>query len=89
MFNKSGSKLSIVAASLVLAGWAIAAQTTPDASKRDDSKFLCSMDGKINSIGAFISVNGNSYRCTTVLEERGVSKAAWVQVKMSASIVTD
>jgi hypothetical protein len=97
MFNMSRNRFTLVRASvllatlggLVLVDWALAADATPKAAARDESKFLCSMDGKINSIGAVVEDNGRAFRCTTVFEERGVSRAAWVQVRMTASLVTD
>jgi len=96
-WNVGGNKFALVGASVLVVtlgaigvvDWAIAADATPKAPVRDESKFLCSMDGKINSIGAVVTEDGHAYRCTTVLEERGVSKAAWVQVKMTSSIVTE
>jgi len=55
----------------------------------DEGSRLCKFDGKANSIGAVIKDGGRLYRCTLVLEERGISKAAWVHVEMTTSIVVE
>lgn len=67
------------------------AAATPDSASRalDEASRLCKFDGKINSIGAVIKDAGHLYRCTRVLEERDVAKAAWVQVQVTTSIVTE
>ncbi len=67
------------------------AATTPasNATRVDESSRVCKFDGKISSIGAVIKDGGQLYRCTLVFEERAVTKAAWVQVQMTTSIVIE
>jgi hypothetical protein len=66
-----------------------ATEPTAKSTPRNDADYLCKLDGKANSIGAVVKDDGRLYRCTSVLEERGVAKAAWVRVEMTTSIVLD
>ena len=94
MSSSNLNRSAIVAMLAAIAGAMAAysgAATEPAAKSppRNEADYLCKLDGKINSIGAIVKDEGSLYRCTRVLEERGVAKAAWVRVEMTTSIVVD
>jgi len=80
--------LTGVAGATAALGWA-ATEAATMTETRNEAGYLCKLDGKINSIGALVKDDGQLYRCTTILEERGIRRAAWVQVQMTTSIVMD
>ena len=94
MSSRNLNKAVIVAMLAAVAGAITAysrAATEPVAKStpRNEADYLCKLDGKANSIGAVVKDGGSLYRCTSVLEERGVAKAAWVRVEMTTSIVME
>ena len=72
---------------LTCIGLATAADTPAQAANQD--RHLCYLDGKKNSLGAMVTIDHKAWRCTSVLEERGVPGTAWVQVRMSATLVAE
>jgi hypothetical protein len=53
-----------------------------------DHELLCYLDKKMNSLGAVLEIDGASYRCTSVLTERGVRSTAWVEIRSSQARAT-
>lgn len=92
MTGKNPKRVAIVATLTTVAGaaaaWSAATQPSKPAP-RNEADVTCKLDGKMSSIGAVIKDEGRLYRCTSVLEERGVTGAAWVQVEMTTSIVVN
>ncbi len=93
MSGRNPNRTVIVAVLAAVGGvaaysWA-AIEPAVKSTPRNEADYLCKLDGKANSIGAVVKDDGKLYRCTRVLEERGVAKAAWVRVEMTTSIVMD
>ena len=85
-----GKGLVMVASTLLGAGivsWAVARNATDAKAEKAASGIACLMGGQLNSLGAVVSEEGKLYRCSAVLKERGVADTAWVQVRMSSTIV--
>jgi len=74
---------------VLIGGFATAADTPATAAANAEARHLCYLDGMKNSLGAMVTIDRKSWRCTSVLEERGVAGTAWVQVRMSATIVAE
>ena len=63
--------------------------TPAQAASPERDMLLCYLDGKKNSLGSVVIIDGKSYRCTAVLAERGVPGTAWVQIRMAQAIVAE
>jgi hypothetical protein len=88
-YLKGTMAAALAIASMSPIGRAMAGDEAVKVTVATEEQRLCYLDGKKNSLGAMVSIEQRTYRCTPVLEERGKPAAAWVAVKMTAAIVTD